>query len=145
MLLVLDAGVAVKWFLPPQDEDLIPEALSLLRQHGTGAVQFIVPDLFWAEVASVTWAAVRRQRWSSADAVKALAHLIGYGLPSAPSNRLAQRALAITLSHGNGIYDNLYVALAQESNCDLVTADERLVKALGCRFPVRWLGSFSIT
>ena len=36
----------------------------------------------------------------------------------------------------------LYVAVALATKTELITADERLVNALGSRFPVRWLGVF---
>lgn len=32
-------------------------------------------------------------------------------------------------------YDALYLALAQERNCDLITADERFFNALRSHFP----------
>ncbi len=37
----------------------------------------------------------------------------------------------------------LYVALAVQSETQLITADERLVNAMSSRLPVKWLGVFS--
>jgi hypothetical protein len=145
MLLVLDASVAVKWFLPPEDETLTSEALGLLYLHDAGRIQFLVPDLFWAEFANVAWMAIRRKRWSSSDAVRAVTKMLAYRFATIAGRRLVQAAFHIASTHGVAVYDALYVALAQETPCDLITADERLVNALGSRFPVRWLGSFSIT
>ena len=39
------------------------------------------------------------------------------------------------------VYDSLYVALAVYSKAQLVTADERLAKALAAELPVKWLGA----
>ena len=33
------------------------------------------------------------------------------------------------------VYDCLYVALAEQEKCDLVTADDRLVRTLQSQFP----------
>ena len=42
-----------------------------------------------------------------------------------------------------GIYDCLYVALAEQAKCDLVTADNKLIKNLQTHFPfIRELASF---
>jgi predicted nucleic acid-binding protein len=140
--LVLDASVAVKWFLPPKDEDLIPEALHLLQRHLKGTVQFLVPDLFWVEFASAGWKAVRRGRWEPFDATRALAKVLSYRLPTFPTDQLVGQAFDIASTQNRAIYDSVYIALAQQSRCEMITADERLVNALGSRFPVRWLGSF---
>ena len=51
-------------------------------------------------------------------------------------------ALALAFQHGCTVYDALYVALALQQGCRLVTADERLVNSLRASFdgsPV-WLG-----
>jgi len=49
-----------------------------------------------------------------------------------------QRLLAGRPLRSSG--DLTIVALAEEAGCEMITADERLVNALGSRFPVRWLG-----
>jgi predicted nucleic acid-binding protein len=138
--LVLDASVAVKWLLPPGDEQLIKEALNLLRSHDAGAVDFIVPDLFWTEFAHAAQSGVRRRRWSHSAAVDALRAMLGYELRTIPSRLYTERALIIALANNCSLYDSIYVALAEEADCEMITADEKLVNALGSRFPVRWLG-----
>jgi predicted nucleic acid-binding protein len=53
--------------------------------------------------------------------------------PSYPD--LISRAFAIASQFRIGVYDCLYVALAERERCDLVTADDRLVKNLQPQFP----------
>ena len=50
--------------------------------------------------------------------------------------------LEIAVDFDRTFYDSTYVALAVATGTELITADERLVNALGSRFPVRWLGVF---
>ena len=70
--LVLDASVAAKWFLPPAGETLTEEALQLLKAYASGRLQFVVPDLFWAEVGNIFWKAARQGRWSQSSGDSAL-------------------------------------------------------------------------
>lgn len=46
-----------------------------------------------------------------------------------------KRAFAISSQHRIGIYDCLYVALAEREGCDLITPDDRLVKVLQSHCP----------
>ncbi len=142
---VLDAGVAAKWFLPPQDEQLVTQALHLFRRYEAGQVQFIVPDIFWAEFGNIAWKAVRRQRWRASAARRALESIRGYDFPTVDSKSLMEDAFEIASAHGSTVYDALYVALAVGTEVEMVTADEHLAHALAARFPVKWLGAFSIT
>ncbi len=48
---------------------------------------------------------------------------------------LMPRAYAISSAARIGVYDCLYVALAEREGCELVTADMRLVNGLGPQFP----------
>jgi predicted nucleic acid-binding protein len=59
-----------------------------------------------------------------------------------PSRAVLPEAFKIAADFGRTVYDSTYVALAVATGTELITADERLVHALGSRFPVRWLGSF---
>jgi predicted nucleic acid-binding protein len=138
---VLDASVAAKWFLPAKDEPLTDEALALFVRFAQGELRFVVPDLFWVELASAFWKAIRLGRFSQASAEQAIADLMGRDLPAYPTAPLLNQAFHIATTHGRSVYDSVYVALAVQTKQDLITADERLAKALAARFPVKWLGA----
>jgi predicted nucleic acid-binding protein len=61
--------------------------------------------------------------------------------PTVPSLKLLENAFQIATAYGRTVYDCLYVALAVQTNAQLITADERLANALAARFPVKWLGA----
>jgi len=140
---VLDASVAAKWFLPPRDESLVPEALSLFERFTEGALRLSVPDLFWPELGNVLWKAVRQGRMSGDAAEEALRSLSRLDLKTFPSAPLVVYAFAIADSCQCTVYDSTCVALAVIQDQPLVTADERLANALAARFPVRWLGAIA--
>ena len=56
-------------------------------------------------------------------------------------NQLLPQACEIALHFERSVYDALYVALAVSRKLIFITADERLVNALGTFFPVKWLGA----
>ena len=61
--------------------------------------------------------------------------------PSVPSLKLLGSALQIATGFERTVYDSLYVALAVQTNSQLITADERLANSLAAHFPVKWLGA----
>jgi len=138
---VVDAGVAVKWVLPVENERLVPEAVRLLDSHTIGKTELVVPDLFWTECGNVLWKAVRSERCSKLTAESGLATLKAYNLITVASAGLIERAFEIASSFDSTVCDSLYVALAVEYGIQLVTADQKLVNALAERFPVKWLGA----
>ncbi len=140
-VVVLDASVAVKWFLSPKDERLTDEALALYREFLQQKISFLVPDIFWAEVGSAFWKAVRLGRFQKASAQEAIAALAQCELPTFSIASLLERAFLIATTFDRSVYDALYVALAVQSGAELITADERLANALAARFPVKWLGA----
>jgi predicted nucleic acid-binding protein len=48
---------------------------------------------------------------------------------------LTPRAIDISSAYRIGVYDCIYVALAESENCNFVTADDRVVKNLQSDFP----------
>ena len=138
---VVDASVAAKWFLPAEGETLTEEALELLYRYTTGQIRLIVPDLFWAEFGNILWKAVRQGRWTRDAADTAIAIMKDRNLPTVPSSALLEEAFAIANAFQRTFYDSLYVALAVSSKAQLLTADERLARALAATLPVKWLGS----
>jgi predicted nucleic acid-binding protein len=141
ILLALDASVAAKWFLVGE-EPLKDRALALRERHERGEVEFIIPDLFWAELGNVMWKAVRQGRCSLGDAEESLHRAKGLGLPTVPSEALVESAITIAARYNRSFYDSLYVALAISHHATLVTADEKLANATAAHLPVKWLGAW---
>lgn len=140
---VLDASVAVKWFLPPTGETLVAESLELLDGYSKGDLSLLVPDLFWSEVGNVLWKAIRLGRMSQILAENAIKSLSDLHIATWPSHDFLPQAFSIAASFQCTVYDGTYVAVAAASNRLLITADERLSNTLAAYFPVRWLGSIS--
>lgn len=140
--LVLDASVAIKWAMPLAREPLTDESLRLFKRYVDGEVDFIVPDVFWAEVGNVLWNGTRQRRWRQDEAEAVASDMQARDFKTVSSLGLLPEALRIAFAHDRAVYDCLYVALAVQFKRDLITADERLANALAARFPVKWLGAF---
>jgi predicted nucleic acid-binding protein len=56
---------------------------------------------------------------------------------------LLEDAYRLAVAHKRTVYDSLYLALSLRAGCQFVTADEKLVNALGASFPqVVWLANW---
>jgi len=140
---VLDASVAIKWAMPlAAREPLTGESLRLLKRYIAGEVDFIVPDVFWAELGNVLWKGVRQRRWKRDEAENVASDMKARDFTTVSSLVLLPEALKIAFLYDRSVYDCLYAALAVQSKTDMITADERLANALAARLPVKWLGAF---
>jgi predicted nucleic acid-binding protein len=140
--LVLDASVAVKWAVPSASETLTSEARQILTRYSGGELDFIVPDVFWAEVCNVMWKGVRQRRWPRATAEIAASDMQNRNFGTVSSLTLLPEAMKIAFAHDRSVYDCLYVALAVQQKTELITADEKLANALAAYLPVKWLGAY---
>ena len=127
---VVDASVAIKWYLPEPHDDCAAH----LRREGT---DLDAPDLLYAEIGNTLWKRVRRGELTRgaaggiADAVSRLPIAVH------PSRLLAGAALQIACSTGLTVYDSLYLATALLTDGRLVTADRRLFEAGRRKAPLR--------
>ena len=140
---VIDASVAVKWFLPPSQEQYSENAFALLKRYVAGQIRFVVPDLFWAEFANVCGKAMRQGRWSQKDAQAAVSGTKRRNFPTVSTLALLEDAVAIAAAFDRSVYDSLYIALALTAKSEFITADERLANAVAAHLPVKWIGLFA--
>lgn len=125
---VIDASVAVKWFLDEVHSEDAHEWL--LKYQEDLDAYWCAPELFYTELSNALYKAVKRQELDLDDAQgilqTALEDRLVKPLPSAPLLPLAID-LAHALKH-DAVYDCLYLAMALEEAAVLVTADKVFFK-----------------
>jgi predicted nucleic acid-binding protein len=122
-VIVVDASLAVKWFLPELGAEA---AAALLLEQG----EIIGPDMLGVEVhATLVRGAnmVKSNRLEAETAILRFQTMIESGevtlMRSLPSQ--IERAATLALNLGHPLKDCIYLALAMELGCDLTTCDER--------------------
>ena len=121
--LVVDASVAVKWFLREVHAEA---AMRILDPNH----ELIAPDLIWAEFGNVLWKRRRRGEITLATARAILLDFKRYPIATMPVAPLIEAALEIADGLRQSVYDSLYLALAERRECRLVTADRRFRDAV---------------
>lgn len=119
---VVDASVAVKWFLP---EPLADAAEILLG----GAYELLAPELLVLEVENALWKRLRRHELAGASARRIVRDLERAPIEMFSIRRWASLALDLAVRYEITVYDGLYLAVATGHDCRLVTADRRLFEA----------------
>jgi len=123
---VSDASVVVKWFIQEEYSD---KALKLRDMHVNGEIYLAAPELLPFEVLN----ALKYSRLFSIKELKMAAiSLSSYGIELySLKGKLAHRTMEIAVEKDITVYDASYIALAQELNTNLYTADEKLVRKVG--------------
>jgi predicted nucleic acid-binding protein len=139
-MIVLDSSISLKWVLPELHSD---KAIRLRDDFHNAVIDLIAPDILLVENLHALANAERQKRivlgtayplWQS---VLADCPVLHSHIP------LLERAYEIAAAARIGVYDCAYVALAERENCELATADDRLVKNLQAQFPfIRHLTAF---
>jgi predicted nucleic acid-binding protein len=132
MKYLLDASVGAKAVLPELHSD---KAVRLLDEYRQALHDLLSPDFYPVEVAHALTRAERQGRITPAEgavAMQATLRLLPRLEAAVP---LLPRAYAVSSTLRVGVYDCVYVALAERERCELVTADDKLVKNLGKHFP----------
>jgi predicted nucleic acid-binding protein len=121
MTLVVDASVAVRWLFPVARDQNADE---LVRTDKP----LIAPDLVLVEIANAAWKFVSFEGFNP-DTAKLIIAEAAKGFDEiVPTPGLKDRALAIAIELNHAVYDCFYLALAEHRDCQMVTADERLIR-----------------
>ena len=122
-LVVVDASVVIKWFVP--------------EVHSDGALRYLDPDLernapelLLAEVSNILWKKVGRGELTALQANKIAEDVGQADVNIHPMRPLFGPGLRIALDTGRSAYDCIYLALADSLSTRVVIADRRLYNAL---------------
>ena len=122
-LVAVDAGIAIKWYVP---EIHHAEARRLLD----GSFTLQAPDLIAAEFTNIVW----KKHLLRNELTLAEAQSIVSGFETAPvdiyaSMPLMAAALKLAIELRHAAYDCLYLAHAIAADCPLITADKSFYTA----------------
>ena len=122
-VLVVDASVAVKWFV---DEQHTGVARTLL----TPRFQLCAPDFFLLEMDNVFCRRVRRKEYSRTEAEEARSTLRRSPVSYHGLTAYLDRAFDIAAETSQTPYDCLYLSLAEAFGTCMVTADRRFFERM---------------
>ncbi len=130
-LLVVDASVAVKWYL--RDEEHLWEADLLLDHQEEELIELVAPRQIRVEVASSFRRAALRGRISVSEVDRLIVDWLETHITLIDNEPLLRQATRLWIHHGCTLFDGLYIACAAQTQAPLVTADERLLRTIGNR------------
>lgn len=140
-MIVIDASLAVKWYLAEARSEAAVDLLFEKSPH------ISVPDIFCVEVASTLVREANIDKAKSADARSSLTGFKtlceGGGIRTVSTTPDALNIAAeLAIEMGHPLKDCIYLALAMELGCDLVTCDAKFAaKAEDVWERVRVLGT----
>lgn len=121
---VVDASVAVKWFIREGEKDRAA-ALNLRSRHIHESTRMIVPELFLLEVPNAVKAG---RKGTEEDLDQVLQTLLDLDLQvERHSDAVLRKTNAVAWAYHLTWYDAVYVALAEILGFPCVTADEALL------------------
>ena len=120
---VVDACVAIKWFISE------PDSVQAQRLF-TASYQRAAPDFVLLELANALWKNERLGRVKAEHARSAIAKVPDFFSSLLPSANLLPKAAELAREIDNPVYDCLYVIAASGLNAQLVTTDSKLIVKL---------------
>ncbi|MBC3930359.1 type II toxin-antitoxin system VapC family toxin [Undibacterium curvum] len=126
-VVVLDAGVALAWFIDPIGERQ-EYAAALLEAVKKNKVSFIVPDIFFVEVPYVLMKAFNKNKISQTTLNQAARFIDLVTADVVPSNLSIEENIQKALKWELKAYDATYFDLAAKLDVPIAAIDVDLVK-----------------
>lgn len=139
MIVVVDASVAVKWYV---DEIFGDNAEKLLD----GTFELYAPELIVPEFGNIVWKKVRSGKTTPDEGRTIIEAFNNQNMNLQPQSHLLKHAYLGAEWSGQTVYDWMYLVLAISLSCKFVTADERFYKALEntkMRKQLLWIGDLN--
>lgn len=132
MKAVLDASAALHAVLP---EILQAKALQLLKEYRAGLHELHSPDVFPLETLNAISKAERQKRIAYGAGMGLWKTLMGFAPTFHPHTPLLPGAYSLSVATRTAVYDMIYLHLAELEDCEMITADQRLVSGLKTAHP----------
>ena len=137
----VDASLIVKWEVPEEYDDL---ADMFQRECGEKGIAFIAPDFVFAEASSGIRRQVFRGLIPVINGLAAIAALSRVPIKRYTCYDLYLDAWLIAHTYNRSkMYDCYYLALAEQRDCDLWTADEKFFNSVGAHPHLKHIRDFT--
>jgi predicted nucleic acid-binding protein len=123
MKLVIDASVAVKWYVP---EIFEADADRVLRT----ASELHAPELILPEFSNIIWKKIKLGEITGPIGRNIVNAFSSANIMLHSHRQIVKSAFIGAAMSGQTVYDWTYLALALALSCELVTADQRFYEAL---------------
>ncbi len=121
--IVVDASVAVKWFVP----EIHSDAAATWLDRG---YDLLAPDLIFSEVGNIVWKKIARREIGPHEGRLILRGFASVPLAAHATRSLLPLAFEIAVGLKRTAYDAMYLALAVAEDSIVVTADRKLYEAV---------------
>jgi predicted nucleic acid-binding protein len=138
MIYVVDASVAVKWYIPEIYEQ---EADRLLK----GRHEMHAPELILPEFANIIWKKVKRAEITQSEGEKIVTAFSRRHFQIHSHKKTIKSAFTGAVNTEQTVYDWTYLALGISLSCQFITADVKFFKAIeqtAFKSSLKWIGDF---
>lgn len=129
--LVIDANVVIKWFAP-KGEKYLKEAIKVLEYIGTGKFEVYAPVFLFAEVSNICFKKKKLPEGRMKEVAEEL-RKIGISYFDFEKSEVGN-IVGMMYKYNTSFYDAIYLYLAKQKKCKLLTFDDELlkIKSLTC-------------
>ena len=127
MILVIDASVVIKAYVP---EILSDRAVEVMSRLAEGELVLLAPDFLYPETGNILWKKRRLHELTGAEVDEIVDAISALPIKIEASRPVMPLAVTIAMQSGITVYDAMYVAVARIYETRMITADKKLVDAL---------------